>query len=162
MNGMKTLNIGISKAGLSEVVRILNMLLADEFVLYVKTRNYHWNVTGLQFHDLHKLFESQCEELDGIIDAVAERARSMGGIAAGSLGEFSKLTRLKEQPAKFSECKVMLKDALEAHESIIRSLRVDVETCATKHQDAGTTDFLTGLMEQHEKMAWMLRATLSR
>ncbi len=157
---MKDLNLGISKQDLSGVVAILNKLHADEFTLYVKTRNYHWNVTGAHFYDLHKFFESQYETLDEIIDEVAERVRSLGGVSLGSMSEFIKLTRIKEQPGQFLQAQTMIQNLLENHEAIVRFLREDVETCANKHKDAGTSDFLTGLMEQHEKTAWMLRATL--
>lgn len=157
---MKNLNLGIEERSLAGVVVILNKLLADEFLLYVKTRNFHWNVTGPHFHDLHKLFETQYEELNTIVDDVAERARSMGGVASGSMAEFLKLTRLKEQAGQLLADQKMIKSLLDDHETIIRTLRDDLETCANKYNDAGTADFLTGIMEQHEKTAWMLRATV--
>lgn len=155
---MKNPNIGITSQHLTAVAGILNALLADEFVLYVKTRNYHWNVTGPHFHDLHKFFEAQYEALDDVIDNVAERARALGAVAAGSLAEFAKLTRLKEKPASLIDEKNMIQDLLDGHETIARSLRENLEDCMNKYKDVGTSDFLTGLMEQHEKMAWMLRS----
>jgi starvation-inducible DNA-binding protein len=155
-----TPNIGLSNQQREGVVAILNTLLADEYVLYTKTRNYHWNVTGPQFHDLHKFFESQYEALDDIVDDVAERARSLGGWATGTLAEFSQQTRLSEHPGQYPNARTMISNLLADHEVIIRQLRADLETCAEKHHDAGTSDFLTGLMEQHEKTAWMLRAFL--
>lgn len=158
---MKTPNIGISNQNLPLITNLLNQLLADEFVLYTKTRNFHWNVTGSHFHELHKMFEAQYEELDDIIDEVAERARSLGGIAAGSLAEFIKLTRLKEQSGSLLKDHAMINALLEDHESVIKTLRADLETCQNQWSDAGTADFLTGLMEQHEKIAWMLRASLN-
>ena len=155
-------NIGISDANRKGVNQILNALLADEYVLYTKTRNYHWNVTGMQFNDLHKFFESQYESLDVTIDEVAERIRSLGGISTATLVEFSKNSRLKEYPAKYPDAKIMLSNLLLDHETTIHNLRADLETCDKKHHDAGTADFLTGLMEQHEKMAWMLRSFLDK
>lgn len=152
-------NIGISPENSKNIVGILNNLLSDEYVLYTKIRNYHWNVTGIQFNDLHKFFESQYEEIDGIIDEVAERSRSLGGKSIATLEEFLKNTRLKEQADTYPEAKTMLRNLLDDHESVIQNLRKDLETC-TQLGDAGTSDFLTGLMEQHEKMAWMLRAFL--
>src|SRR5439155_8956406 len=89
-------NIGIGEEQRNGVAQILNGLLADEFLLYTKMRNYHWNVVGPQFNDLHKFFEAQYEEIDDIVDEVAERARALGGRAAGSLGEFARNARLKE------------------------------------------------------------------
>src|SRR6266851_9501703 len=91
-------NIGIADEPRQAVIGLLNTLLADEYLLYTKTRNYHWNVTGLQFNDLHKFFEAQYEALDDIVDEVAERARSLGGRAAGTLEEFRKGARLGEEP----------------------------------------------------------------
>ena len=139
-------------------VEILNTLLADEYLLYTKTRNYHWNVVGPQFNDLHNFFEAQYEALDDIVDDVAERARSLDGHAIGTLAELAKRARLKERPGKYPEAKGMLADLLGDHETLIRQLRADLATTMDKHDDAGTSDFLTGLMEKHEKMAWMLRA----
>jgi starvation-inducible DNA-binding protein len=151
-------NIGLTDPQRAGVIDILNTILADEYVLYTKTRNFHWNVVGPQFNDLHKFFEAQYTELNVIVDDVAERARALGGEAAGSLAEFTKRARLGEQPGKSLPARAMLSALLADHEALIRHLRTDLEVCAEKHHDAGTNDFLTGLMEQHEKMAWMLRA----
>lgn len=151
-------NIGLSDKDRDGIAQILNTLLSDEYLLYTKTRNYHWNVSGPQFNDLHKFFEAQYGELNEIIDEVAERARAVGGNALGTLGEFSKQTRLREEPAKYPEAGEMISNLLADHESIVRFLRDDLTASAEKYHDAGTSDFLTGLMEQHEKMAWMLRS----
>ncbi len=151
-------DIGISYSNREAVVDILNTLLSDEFVLYAKTRNYHWNVVGPQFNDLHKFFESQYDALAAIVDDVAERARALGGKALGTMKEFLQNTRMKEHPGKYPDARDMVSELLSDHETVVRSLRVDLETCQNKYHDAGTADFLTGLMEQHEKMAWMLRA----
>jgi starvation-inducible DNA-binding protein len=154
------LNIGLSEQERKGVGDMLNALLADEYVLYTNTRNYHWNVVGPHFHDLHKFFESQYEELDEVVDEVAERGRALGGTALGSLTEFLKQTRLKEHHGQSTSALEMVNNLLFSHEAIIQSLRVDLESCADKFHDMGTNDFLTGLMERHEKMAWMLRAML--
>ena len=153
-------DIGISDGNRQGTVKILDALLADEYVLYTKSRNYHWNVVGPQFNDLHKFFEAQYTELNEIVDDVAERARTLGGHALGTLAEFSRHARLKEHPGEYPDPVGMLKDLLGDHEAVIRQLRVDLEVVAEKYRDVGTNDFLTGLMEQHEKMAWMLRAFL--
>ena len=153
-------NIGLSQRQRQGVVEILSRLLADEYVLYTKTRNYHWNVVGPQFNDLHKFLEGQYEALDEVIDDVAERARALGGHAVGTLAEITRLARLKEQPGRHPSARQMLQDLLLDHEALIQTLRRDLETATDPHKDAGTADFLTGLMEQHEKMAWMLRAFL--
>jgi len=156
------LHTGLPNKARDGVVRILNTLLADEFVLYTRTRNYHWNVVGPRFHDLHKFFEEQYEALDEVIDEVAERVRAVGGRSAGTLHEFSKLTRLKEDaPTDTPDAQTMVANLLSDHEAIARSLRKDLEKAA-ELGDAGTSDFLTGLLEAHEKTAWMLRSTLEK
>jgi starvation-inducible DNA-binding protein len=154
------MNIGLSAQQRHGVVEILSRLLADEYLLYTKTRNYHWNVVGPQFNDLHKFFETQYEAIDEMIDEVAERARTLGGPAVGTLAEFKQLGRIKEQPGRRPPARQMLQDLLADHESVVQILRKDLQTAMDKHGDAGTSDFLTGLMERHEKMAWMLRAFL--
>ncbi len=154
------MNIGISDKNRGEVVELLNRLLSDEYVLYTKTRNYHWNVTGLDFSEHHKFFEAQYEELNEIIDEVAERARTLGGKAFGTLKEFLGETRLKEFPGQYPKVQKMFSNLLEDHEVLINLLRTDLQACAEKYGDAGTSDFMTALMEKHEKMAWMLRSFL--
>ena len=155
-----TPNIGLRDGDRQGVIAILNALLADEYLLYTKTRNYHWNVIGPQFNDLHKFFETQYEALDDIVDEVAERARSLGGRAAGTLEEFRKSARLGEEPGVVPAARDMIGALLADHEAVTRTLRADVDTVTNKFNDVGTADFLTGLLEQHEKMAWMLRAFL--
>ena len=154
------IEIGLNDTQRKPVVDILNRLLADEVTLYVKTRNFHWNVEGAQFSELHKFFEGQYDALDEIMDEVAERARALGGYAAGSLGEFAGSTRLKEAKGGASPAKEMLAQLLADHQTIIRNLRAEAAEVGEKHGDAGTEDFLVGLMEQHERMAWMLRSYL--
>jgi starvation-inducible DNA-binding protein len=154
------IDIGLTDQQRDGVGRILAALLADEYVLYTKTRNYHWNVVGPQFNDLHKFFEAQYEELDDVVDDVAERMRALGQPSPATLVEFKKLARVEEKPGEQPSARAMLATLLADHESVIKTLRGDLETAATQHRDAGTSDFLTGLMERHEKMAWMLRAFL--
>ena len=151
-------NIGIPDADRSGVVEILNAVLADEYVLYTKTRNCHWNVVGERFHGLHKFFEDQYEALNDIVDEVAERARALGGWSGGTLAEFLKRTSLKEQPGEHPDAVTMTKNLLADHESLIRKLRADGGKVAETFKDMGTNDFLPGLLEKHEKMAWMLRS----
>jgi starvation-inducible DNA-binding protein len=154
-------NIDIADNDRASVVKILNTLLADEYVLYTKTRNYHWNVTGPQFNDLHKFFEAQYEALDDVIDEVAERVRALGGWAHGSLEEFRAGARLGEKPGTVPAARDMLATLLADHEAVIRALREDIDTVNDRARDVGTADFLTGLLEQHEKSAWMLRSFLA-
>ncbi len=153
-------NIGISDAARRATAKLLNVHLANVFVLYTKTRNYHWNIVGMQFQPLHGFFEEQYDALAEAMDAIAERVRQIGSVAAGTLEEFSKLTTLKEEPGHVPTAHEMVANLLADHEQIIRDLRKDVDATADEYKDTGTSDFLTGLMEQHEKMAWMLRAFL--
>jgi starvation-inducible DNA-binding protein len=150
-------NIGIADAARGRIVGMLEGLLSDEVVLYVKTRNFHWNVTGPQFNDLHKFFESQYEALDDHMDDVAERIRQLGASAPGSLGEFQKAARLGETKGAQVPARAMVSQLLRDHEAVIRQVRKDAKTAGSLG-DSGTEDFLVGLMEAHEKMAWMLRA----
>lgn len=154
------LQIGLTKDQRQGVIALLNPLLADEYILYTKTRNFHWNVTGPLFHDMHKFFESQYEAIDETIDEVAERIRALGGIAPGSLAEMLSLATLKEAKGGTLKSQEMIGALLSDHEALIVSLRAGLDTAQTKFGDAGTADFLTGLMEEHEKMAWMLRSML--
>ena len=120
------MNIGLADEQRTGVVKILNTLLSDEYILYTKTRNYHWNVVGPQFNDLHKFFEEQYNELNGIVDEVAKRARAVGGNAFGTVAEFSQHTRLKEQPGQYPGARAMRANLLNDHEALIRHLRVDL------------------------------------
>lgn len=150
-------NIGIKEEDLQEVALFLNKLLADEFVLYTKTRNYHWNITGDNFIELHKLYEKQYEEIEEIIDLVAERIRYLGHYAEGRLKDFLKITHLDE-PDYTTEQKQQFTNLLQDHESIIVSIRKMIPKVQDDLHDAGTADFITGIMEQHEKIAWFLRS----
>lgn len=151
-------NIGIAAENRAYVVKILVRLLSDEYVLYTRTRKYHWNVTGPRFQQLHDFFKVQYTQLEVIIDDVAERIPQLGGKTVATLEEFKQLTRLKEDVGRFPDANKMLTNLLEDHETIIRVLRTDGDACADKYHDMGTNDFLIGLMELHEKTAWMIRA----
>lgn len=154
-------NLEISDKNLKSVATLLNNLLADEYVLYTKTRNAHWNIQGQNFMELHKFFQGQYEALDEMIDEIAERIRSLGHFSLGSLKDFISVARLSEKKHDFSNQGKMISDLLDDHETIIRILRKDLASTAEEFKDAGSSDFMTGLMEQHEKMAWMLRSYLS-
>ncbi|HEY6082820.1 MAG TPA: DNA starvation/stationary phase protection protein [Chitinophagaceae bacterium] len=154
-------NIGIADKNLKNVATLLNELVADEYVLYTKTRRYHWNVQGMYFNDLHKFFEGQYQQLDEIIDSTAERIRQLGHFALGTMNSFLKVTRLLETSEDKLDAKGMLQNLLADHETIIRFLRENIGKCNDDYKDVGTGDYLTGLMEEHEKMAWMIRAFIS-
>jgi starvation-inducible DNA-binding protein len=152
--------IGIKQKLLSQVAFGLSKVLADEFVLYVKTRNAHWNVEGADFHSVHQFFESQYDFLDDAMDDVAERIRAIGHYAPATLADFLKLTKLTEATREANDSTGFMKELLADHEAIIIRLREYINIFAVDLKDAGTSDFITGLMEKHEKMAWMLRAHL--
>ncbi|MFI5172251.1 MAG: Dps family protein [Chitinophagales bacterium] len=153
--------IGISEKDLKNVAKLLSVVLSDEMVLYTKTRKFHWNVSGESFMELHKLFEDQYNELAIIVDEVAERINKLGERTIGTMKEFINLATLKEAPGKYPSRESMLKELLGDHESVIVQLRKKIESCDEKYKDAGTTDFLTGIMEQHETIAWKLRRYLN-
>ncbi len=155
------INIGLTPDQLKGSVAILNQLLSDEFALYVKARKYHWNVTGMQFHDLHKFFESIYEDLDVIVDDIAERTRALGAFAPGTLSEFLKTTKIKENPGEVPAHAEMVKDLLEDHEQIIQDTDLYIKKVTEELEDVGTADFLTGIMERQTKTAWMLRSMIS-
>lgn len=156
----ENINVGLNEDQLCSIVELLNVLLADQHVLYTKTRNYHWNVVGPRFNDLHKFFEEQYTDLAEMIDETAEVARQFGGIAAGTMQEFIESSRLKEQPGRLPDENGMLSDLLSDHETLIRSLREDVDKVTDELKATDAADFLTGTMEKHNKMAWMLRSML--
>lgn len=156
---MKT-QIGISEENKKAVSVQLAKLLADEYVLYTKTRNAHWNVEGPDFHAMHLFFESQYEQLDEIMDSVAERIRQLGHYAPGTLKSFLQLTHLAELTERSNDSLGFIRELVEDHDSIIEFIRGNINPFANDYGDAGTSDFITGLMEDHEKMAWMLRAHL--
>ena len=111
--------------------------------------------------EYHKLFESHYKKLEEAIDEVAERISKFGSMAIGTTKEFSECSQLKESPGKNPSSKEMLKELLNDHETIIKTLREKIDECDEKLKDAGTADFLTGLMEEHETLAWTLRRYLS-
>jgi starvation-inducible DNA-binding protein len=153
-------SIGITPANLQAVATELSKLLADEFVLYTKTRNAHWNVEGPDFHTKHIFFEKQYEQLDETMDSVAERIRQLGHYAPATLQGFLQLTHLTEKLGQPNDSLGFIRELLTDHENIIIFLRENINRFANEYGDAGTSDFITGLMEEHEAMAWMLRAHL--
>jgi len=152
--------IGIKPEDSVHVADSLNKLLSDEHVLYIKTRNAHWNVVGPDFAAQHKFFEGQYGDLEIIIDQVAERIRAIDHYTVGTMEDYLKLTQLNENSRENNDSLSFIKDLLEDHESIIISLRENISRFANDWQDIGSSDFITGLMETHEKMAWMLRSHL--
>lgn len=157
---MKT-KIGVPNSQLKESADILTVLLADEMVLYVKTRKFHWNVSGQSFMELHKLFQNEYEELEEIADLDAERINKLGSRTIGTMKEFLELTRIAETIDKYPEQKDLIRELLDNHESIAVFIRKDIEQLSDKSKDFGTIDFITGILEQHESISWVLRRYLN-
>lgn len=145
-------NIGITAGNRQSVANELSKVFADEYVLFTKTRNAHWNIEGLDFYDKHKFFETQFEQLDEFIDRVAERIRSLGHYAPATLKAFLSLTHLSEESRGENNSKGFIIELLHDPESIIIHLREYINRFANDFNDVGTSDFITGLMEEHEKM----------
>lgn len=156
---MKT-NIGLNDEARFEIGQMLNLLLADEYVLAVTTRDYHWNVTGRDFPGLHRQFDEHYVEVAANIDAVAERARAIGINARGNWGELTRTARSQATPGTGLCAEHMLAQLLRLHEGLAAQLRLDSAVCTDRYKDFGTADFLSGLLSRHETAAWMLRAQL--
>lgn len=159
VSSMEQMSIGIEPQQRADIAVALNQLLSDEYVLYVKTQKYHWNVVGPFFGQLHALFNDQYEKLAEHIDALAERIRALGAKAYGTLSEFSEYSSLKEQKSVNPEALTMIKNLLQDHETIIRSVQEKIKYVSERN-DVGTVNFLEELITKHQKMAWMLRAHL--
>jgi starvation-inducible DNA-binding protein len=157
---MHKINIGLTEEQREGVVKILNAALSDAYILLVRTKKYHWDVVGPQFMTLHKLWQAHYEALTVNIDAYAERVRQLGGYPVGTLKGFLEFASLEEYPGDMPNSTGMVQRLVLDHEQVIRNLRDGVDQCAEDFHDAGTADFLTGLMEAHEEMAWMLRSFL--
>ncbi len=150
-------NIGLSEKKLEQITDVLSIVLANAMTLYVKTRKFHWNVSGDSFMEMHKLFQSQYTQMEVSIDEIAERINKLGSPAIGTMSEFAKLSSIKESPGKYPSTKDMIKELLADHEAVVVALRKNIDDCSEKFKDAGTADFLTGLLLEHESTAWTLR-----
>lgn len=161
MRFMQPINIGLTEAQRCSVIELLNHDLADTYLLLIKTRKYHWDVTGPQFRSLHELWQEQYEALVIVVDDIAERIRTLGGYPLGTAEGFLRYASVKEHPNDLPGAAEMVKRLTADYELIVRNLRHHIEQCTSEYGDEGTADFLTGLMEQNEKAAWMLRSFLS-
>ena len=152
------IDIGITAKDRKEIADGLSHLLADTYTLYLKTHNFHWNVTGPMFNTLHLMFETQYTELALAVDTIAERIRALGHPAPGSYKDFAKLSSIKEASG-VPEAKAMIKQLVEGQEAVVRTAR-KIFPVAEKASDEPTCDLLTQRMQTHEKTAWMLRSML--
>lgn len=139
-------------------VALLKGVLADTYTLYLKTQNYHWNVTGHDFSQLHVLFEQHYTELAAAVDLLAERIRAKGELAPGSFKKYLELTAIKEAKDK-ADAKTMVKDLLDSHRTVTKRL-LETLKAAQKEGDEVTVGLMASRMETHEKAAWMLQVTL--
>jgi len=154
------IDIGISQADREAIAEGLSRLLADSYTLYLKTHNFHWNVTGPMFNSLHAMFELQYTELAMAVDMIAERIRALGVKAPGSYEQFGALTTIKEETGAPS-AEEMVAQLTRDHEAVAKTAR-SVFPAADAANDEPTADILTQRMQLHEKTAWMLRATGSK
>ncbi len=152
------IDIGISEAHRGRIAAGLAQVLADSYTLYLKTHNFHWNVTGPQFSTLHTLFETQYNELALAIDQIAERIRALGHRAPGSYAEFAALTSIAEESDE-PDAEEMIRRMVIGQEAVVRTLRAAFPA-ADQAGDEPTADLLTQRMHIHEKNAWMLRSLL--
>jgi starvation-inducible DNA-binding protein len=153
-------DIGVKDDARKKLVETLNMRLCDEYVLYTKTKKYHWNVVGPRFSQLHEFFEEQYEILDEMVDEIAERARQLGGKSLGTLEEFARYSSINEDPGQNPDAQTMISNLLKDHETIIKTLRKNADEADEQYDDMATNDFFLEAVQKHEKMAWMLRAHL--
>lgn len=155
----KPVNIGISERDRQSIAEGLGVLLADSYTLYLKTHNYHWNVTGPLFNTLHLMFEQQYTELALAVDTIAERIRALGHPAPGSYRAYAKLTSIEEREG-VPAAREMIADLLAGQETVVRTARA-ILPVAEAASDEPTADLLTQRMQVHEKNAWMLRSMLA-
>lgn len=152
--------IGITKKDLNTSVDFLTVVLANEMLLYVKTRKFHWNVSGNSFMELHKLFEEHYTELEHTIDEIAERISKLGAKAIGTMQEFIDHATLKENSNTVDQ-KDMINELLSDHEAILKQLREYIKE-VEETNDYGTADFLTALLQSHETQAWTVRKYVNK
>ncbi len=150
------LNIGIGEKERKQVCKGLSKLLADSYLLYLKTQNYHWNVTGTLFQPLHQIFETQYQELSIAIDQIAERIRTLGEFAPASFSLFHKMTSIKEETG-IPSAEEMIYNLMSGNETIVMTARENLNICDEAEDDV-TVDLLVQRMQKHEKNAWMLRS----
>src|SRR3954467_10764742 len=153
------INIGIEEKDRKEISHGLSRLLADTYTLYLKTHNFHWNVTGPMFQTLHLMFETHYNELSLAVDLIAERIRALGFPAPGTYAEFLRLSSIKEEPG-VPAAQDMIRKLVQGHEAVVRTARSVFPKVDAAH-DEPSADLLTQRMQVHEKTAWMLRSLLA-
>ena len=159
LNEVKSKSAVLNNASI-EIAELTKEVLADQFVLYTKARNYHWNVTGSQFYNLHSAFEKIYDQLAEDIDSVAERIRTLGLKAPGTMQEFLSLSSLKEEPGKYPEASVMVQKIVSDFEAIIGKLDSSAHKMQNEFRDEVTAGIFYGLMEKYQKTVWMLKSLI--
>lgn len=154
------IDIGIDEKSRGEIAEGLSKLLADTYSLYLKTHNFHWNVTGPMFQTLHLMFETQYTELATAVDLIAERIRALGFPAPGTYSEFARLSSIPEAEG-VPRAEDMIRQLVEGQEAVVRTARSVFPVVEAAH-DEPTADLLTQRMQVHEKAAWMLRSLLEQ
>ncbi|MBO0352152.1 DNA starvation/stationary phase protection protein [Phormidium pseudopriestleyi FRX01] len=154
-----SVNIGIDESTREEIAQGLSRVLADSYTLYLKTHNFHWNVTGPLFSTLHLMFEGQYQELALAVDEIAERIRALGFPAPATYGKFSSLTSIQEHEG-IPDAEEMIRLLVQGQETVVRTSR-EMLPLLEKANDQPTLDLLTKRMQIHEKNAWMLRSMLA-
>ncbi|HBP21750.1 MAG TPA: DNA starvation/stationary phase protection protein [Planctomycetes bacterium] len=153
------MDIGIPTEQREEIAQGISRVLADSYTLYLKTHNFHWNVTGPMFQTLHTLFETQYTELALAVDEIAERIRALGVYAPGSYSQFAQLATVKEETS-VPKAQDMIRQLVADNEAVVRTAR-EVLPKAQNANDEASVDLLVGRMSVHEKTAWMLRSLLA-
>ena len=153
------INIGIDEKERKQVCKALGKLLADSYLLYLKTQNYHWNVTGKMFQPLHTLFEEQYQDLAEAVDQIAERIRALGEFAPGSFSSFSKVASIKEENG-IPIAEEMIHNLVVGNEAVVTTAREIISLCDDAEDDV-TADLMVERMQKHEKNAWMLRSMIA-
>ena len=153
------INIGIAEQDRAAIAEGLSRLLADTYTLYLKTHNFHWNVTGPMFNTLHLMFEAQYTELSLAVDAIAERIRALGFPAPGTYAAYARLSSIKEEEG-VPNAQDMIKLLVQGQEAVVRTAR-SLFPVLDAAGDEPSADLLTQRMQTHEKTAWMLRAMLA-
>lgn len=154
------INIGINEKDRAAIAEGLSRLLADSYTLYLKTHNFHWNVTGPMFQTLHLLFETEYVELATAVDLIAERIRALGYPAPGTYAEFARLSSIKDAQG-VPKAEDMIRELVEGQEAVVRTARA-VFPLVERASDEPSADLLTQRMQVHEKNAWMLRSLLAK
>jgi starvation-inducible DNA-binding protein len=163
LNTMLGMRNGMTEKQRKAVVDILNQQVADHYTLVTKTKFYHWNVEGPEFHDIHELLDEHYEVLSAIVDELAEQCLKLGGQAAGTLHWFNDHQRIGEDPGEeIPDTRAMIENLLDGHESIMENLHDDIKATDEQHDDAVTSNLLQDVSAKHHKMAWMLRMILQK